>query len=119
MLGPRTHHARRIDLDIYGRTDRVRVTDAEARVYAAPDRPLRIVAVDAERQLGCLRHDAVLRPLLLVLVEEAGEVAEDAFPIQPPEQRLACDAGGFGLVTEPFADFHQRTALLLAPRLIG
>ncbi len=39
-------HARRIDLDIYGRTDRVRVTDAEARVYAAPDRPLRIVAVE-------------------------------------------------------------------------
>ncbi len=41
-----TPHARRIDLDIYGRTDRVRVNDVQARVYAAPDRPLRIVAVE-------------------------------------------------------------------------
>ena len=39
-------HARRMDLDIYGRTDRVRVTDTRARVYAAPDRPLHIVAVE-------------------------------------------------------------------------
>jgi len=38
--------ARRVDLKIYGRTDRVRLVDAEARVYAAPDRPLRVVAVD-------------------------------------------------------------------------
>jgi Transposase DDE domain len=39
-------HARRMDLDIYGRTDRVRVNDVEARVFAAPDRPLRIVATE-------------------------------------------------------------------------
>jgi hypothetical protein len=36
---------RRLSLDIYGRTDEARVIDGEARVYAAPDRPLRIVAV--------------------------------------------------------------------------
>jgi SRSO17 transposase len=39
-------HTRRMDLDIYGRTDRVRVNDVEARMFAAPDRPLRIVAVE-------------------------------------------------------------------------
>ncbi len=38
--------ARRIELDLYGRTDHVRLTDTEARVYTAPDRPLRIVAVE-------------------------------------------------------------------------
>jgi DDE superfamily endonuclease len=46
MLRPRKQRARRIELDIYGRTDRVRLTDTEARVYAAPDRPLRVVAVE-------------------------------------------------------------------------
>ena len=37
---------RRLSLDIYGRTDEARVTDCQARVYAAPDTPLRIVAVE-------------------------------------------------------------------------
>jgi hypothetical protein len=37
---------RRLSLDIYGRSDRARVADCEARVYAAPDKPLRVVAVD-------------------------------------------------------------------------
>lgn len=37
---------RRLSLDIYGRTDQARVVDGPARVYAAPDRPLRVVAVD-------------------------------------------------------------------------
>jgi DDE superfamily endonuclease len=46
MLCPRERRARRIELGIYGRTDRVRLTDTEARVYAAPDRPLRVVAVE-------------------------------------------------------------------------
>jgi DDE superfamily endonuclease len=36
----------RLSFDIYGRSDRARVTDCEARVYAAPDKPLRVVAVD-------------------------------------------------------------------------
>ena len=36
---------RRIALNIYGRTDRVRLCHTEARVYATPHRPLRIVAV--------------------------------------------------------------------------
>ncbi|MDP6985197.1 MAG: transposase [Candidatus Latescibacteria bacterium] len=43
MLDDRT---RRIQLDLYGRHDRVRIADVEARVYAAPDRPLRVVAVE-------------------------------------------------------------------------
>jgi hypothetical protein len=38
--------AERMELDLYGRTDRVRVLDAQARVHAAPDRPLRVVAVE-------------------------------------------------------------------------
>lgn len=36
----------RLRLDIYGRTDDARVADCQARVYAAPDRALRVVAVD-------------------------------------------------------------------------
>lgn len=36
---------RRITLNIYGRHDEVRIRDTEARVYAAPDRPLRVVAM--------------------------------------------------------------------------
>lgn len=37
---------RRLSLDMYGRSDEARVVDCQARVYAAPDRPLRVVAVD-------------------------------------------------------------------------
>ena len=43
MLGQRT---RRLTLNIYGRRDRSRVADQVARVYAVPDRRLRIVAVE-------------------------------------------------------------------------
>jgi hypothetical protein len=38
--------ATRVELKIYGRQDRVRMCDAVGSVYAAPDRPLRIVAVE-------------------------------------------------------------------------
>lgn len=44
MLSQRCH---RIDLSIYGRTESARVADAEARMFAVPERPLRIVAVEA------------------------------------------------------------------------
>lgn len=40
---------RRVWLDIYGRTEAARLADVEARVHAAPDRPLRVVAVEALR----------------------------------------------------------------------
>ena len=43
MLAQRT---RRLTLKIYGRRDRSRVAEQVARVYAVPDRPLRIVAVE-------------------------------------------------------------------------
>jgi hypothetical protein len=36
----------RVSLDIYGRTEEARVADCQARVYAAPARALRVVAVD-------------------------------------------------------------------------
>jgi hypothetical protein len=36
---------RRLTLDIYGRKDKSRVAECVARVYAAPDRPLKVVAV--------------------------------------------------------------------------
>ena len=39
--------ARRLKLAIYGRTEEARVCDAEARVYAAPQKSLRVVAVEA------------------------------------------------------------------------
>jgi hypothetical protein len=37
---------RRITLDIYGRRDRSRVVDCEARLFAVPERPVRVVAVE-------------------------------------------------------------------------
>jgi hypothetical protein len=37
---------RRIALDIYGRRDRLRVVDCEARLFAVPERPVRVVAVE-------------------------------------------------------------------------
>ena len=43
MLACRCRH---LTLDIYGRKDTSRVTEAVARCYAAPDRPLKIVAVE-------------------------------------------------------------------------
>jgi hypothetical protein len=36
----------RISLEIYGRSEKARLADCQARVYAAPNRPLRVVAVD-------------------------------------------------------------------------
>lgn len=36
---------RRLALDLYGRRDKSRVSECVARVYAAPDRPLKVVAV--------------------------------------------------------------------------
>lgn len=38
---------RRVTLDIYGRTEEARLTDQVAHVHAAPERPLRVVAVEA------------------------------------------------------------------------
>jgi hypothetical protein len=40
---------RRVSLRIYGRTEEARLADVEARVHAAPNRPLRVVAVEALR----------------------------------------------------------------------
>jgi hypothetical protein len=44
MLSKRCRH---IELSMYGRTESARVADAEARMFAVPERPLRIVAVEA------------------------------------------------------------------------
>jgi SRSO17 transposase len=38
---------RRLTLEVYGRHDRSRVAESVARCYAAPDRPLKVVAVEA------------------------------------------------------------------------
>ena len=40
------NRCRRITLDIYGRKDRSRVADRAAYLYAMPDRPVRVVAVE-------------------------------------------------------------------------
>ena len=40
---------RRVSLDIYGRTEEARLADAEARMFATPDQPLRIVAVESTK----------------------------------------------------------------------
>jgi len=46
MLQGRCRH---IELDIYGRHDKSRIAQVVARVYAAPDRPLKVVAVEPLR----------------------------------------------------------------------
>lgn len=38
---------RRVSLDIYGRSEAARIVDCEARMHAAPERPLRVVAMEA------------------------------------------------------------------------
>lgn len=40
---------RRVSLAIYGRTEEARLADCQARVYATPDQPLRVVAIDPLR----------------------------------------------------------------------
>lgn len=42
----RTGRVQRVTLNLYGRHDRSRLADTVARVYAAPERPLRVVAVE-------------------------------------------------------------------------
>jgi len=41
-----TARCRRASFDIYGRVEEARLADWEARVYAAPQRPLRVVAIE-------------------------------------------------------------------------
>ena len=43
MLERSTRH---VDLDLYGKKRSVQIADAQARVYAAPDRPLRVVTTE-------------------------------------------------------------------------
>lgn len=65
-----TGRARRQVLNIYGRRDKVRMTDGAARVYAVPDRPLRIVAVEPltggrrEQAFYSTRHEASAEDVL-------------------------------------------------------
>ena len=65
-----TGRAKRCTLDIYGRRDKVRMADCVARVYAVPDRPLRIVAVEpltGGRRVQAFystRHDASAEQVL-------------------------------------------------------
>lgn len=65
-----TGWAKRRTLNIYGRRDRVRMADGVARVYAVPDRPLQIVAVEpltGGRGLQAFystRHDASAEQVL-------------------------------------------------------
>ncbi len=67
MLGERCRH---VALAIYGRTETTRLADAEARVHAVPDRPLRVVAVEAVRggrgqeAFYSTRHEATAEDIL-------------------------------------------------------
>jgi len=59
-----------ITLDVYGRHDKVRIRDTEARVHAAPKRPLRVVAIDMitgnkyQHALYSTVHDASAKEVL-------------------------------------------------------
>jgi len=65
-----TGRARRMTLDIYGRRDKVRVSDSVGRAYAVPHRPLRIVAVEPltggrrEQAFYSTRHEASAEQVL-------------------------------------------------------
>ncbi len=67
MLAARCRH---VSLDIYGRTEEARLADAEARVYAVPERPLRVVATEATRggrgqeAFYSTRHEATAEEIL-------------------------------------------------------
>jgi hypothetical protein len=71
MLNPRKRRGQRITLNIYGRADRVRLVDTEARVHAAPDRPLRVVAVEpltggrGRQAFYSTCHDAKAKQILI------------------------------------------------------
>ncbi len=68
MLKQRT---RRLTLDIYGRRDRARVADQVARVYAVPNRAVRVVAVEpltGGRRIQAFystRHEATAEQVLI------------------------------------------------------
>jgi len=61
---------RRVKLEIYGRTETARVADQSARVHAAPERPLRVVAVEAvkggrgQEAFYSTRHDATAEQVI-------------------------------------------------------
>jgi hypothetical protein len=61
---------RRVTLDIYGRTQQARLADVCARVHAAPERPLRVVAIAALRggrgqeAFYSTRHDATAEQVI-------------------------------------------------------
>jgi hypothetical protein len=65
-----TRRAHRQTLNIYGRRDKVRMTDCVGRVYAVPHRPLRIVAVEPltggrrEQAFYSTRHEASAEQVL-------------------------------------------------------
>lgn len=62
---------RRCTLKIYGRQDKVRIVDTVARPYHAPDRPIRVVAVEAltggrpKQAFFSTCHDAAAEDVLL------------------------------------------------------
>ena len=66
-----TGRATRRTLNVYGRRDKVRMTDCVARAHAVPDRPLRIVAVEpltGGRKLQAFystRHDVSAQQVLV------------------------------------------------------
>jgi len=65
-----TGRAHRRTLNIYGRRDKVRMTDCVGRVHAVPDRPLRVVAVEPltggrkEQAFYSTRHEASAEQVL-------------------------------------------------------
>jgi hypothetical protein len=65
-----TGRAHRRTLNIYGRRDKVRITDCVGRVYAMPNRPLRIVAVEPltggrrEQAFYSTRHESSAEQVL-------------------------------------------------------
>lgn len=87
---------RRLTLDMYGRRDRCRVVEGVGRVYAVPDRPLRIVAVEplsggrGVQAFYSTRHDASAQAVLSWYamrwsIEEANQNSKGQLGFEEPQ----------------------------------
>lgn len=87
---------RRLTLNMYGRRDRCRVADGIGRVYAVPDRPLRIVAVEplsggrGVQAFYSTRHDAGAEAVLRWYamrwsIEEANQNSKGQLGFEEPQ----------------------------------
>lgn len=88
--------AQRMTLDLYGRHDRVRLAEAVGRAHKAPDRPLKIVAVEPlsggravqafySTHWGDSAHDVLTRYAMRWSIEEANQACKMHLGFEEPQ----------------------------------